>query len=66
MNTKNERGKTALMYAASLAYLDIARVLLDRGADVNTKTKSGRTALKLAAGQNHTIVQLLKQAGAKE
>jgi ankyrin repeat protein len=41
--------------------------LLAAGADVNAKTKGGGTALMMAEKYGLTeIVQLLKQAGAKE
>ena len=45
----------------------IVQTLLAAGADVNVKDKDGNTALKLAqeAG-NEQIIELLKQAGAKE
>ncbi len=47
--------------------LNIIHILLTAGADVNVKDKDGNTALKLAqeAG-NEQIIELLKQAGAKE
>ena len=45
--------------------LDIAKALLDKGADVNASSTTGATALILAAAHNNTpIVGLLAQAGA--
>lgn len=45
--------------------LDIARALIDRGANVNAVSETGVTALILAASHNNTpIVGLLAQAGA--
>lgn len=45
--------------------LDIARALLQKGADVNAASETGATALILAAAHNNTpIVGLLAQAGA--
>jgi len=40
---------TALMWAASEGYLNIFKLLLDRGADVNAKNSAGYTALMFAA-----------------
>ncbi|KAI9853716.1 MAG: hypothetical protein M1813_001832 [Trichoglossum hirsutum] len=41
-----------------------ARLLLEKGADLNVKTYDGRTALHLAAEKGHeTVVQLLLEKG---
>ncbi len=45
-------GLTILTYAASMHEWDVARVLLDAGANVNAATKSGFTALMYAAQDN--------------
>ncbi|XP_063228321.1 ankyrin homolog [Bacillus rossius redtenbacheri] len=42
-------GKTPLMYAAHLGYLDTARLLVAGGADVNAKNAFDKTALHFAA-----------------
>ena len=45
--------------------IDIARILLERGADVNAKSKSGFTALMVAATHNNSpMIGLLLEAGA--
>ena len=50
----------ALHWAATAGRDAMVRLLLDRGADTNSKTKNGRTALHMAAGNGHeTVVQLL-------
>ncbi len=55
------------MDAAGHGHINTVQALLDAGADVNAKQKYGGTALKYAIAQGHTeIVELLKQAGAKE
>jgi len=42
-------------------------MLLENGADINVKTNDGKTALTFASENGHSnIVELLKQAGAKE
>jgi len=65
---KHILGMTALMVAAEEGYTDIAKVLIDSGADVNMR-KGGRnqgyTALMIAVENGHTeIVKLLLKAGA--
>lgn len=46
--------------------LDIGRLLLSKGADVNARARGGVTALMIAAGyDNAPIIGLLVQAGAK-
>jgi ankyrin repeat protein len=55
------------MVSAQDGHTATVQALLDAGADVNTKSKFGWTALGLAAKEGHTaVVQLLKKAGAKE
>jgi len=45
--------------------LDVARLLLDRGADINAKNKNGWTPLHLAARDGHVYVaRLLLERGA--
>lgn len=69
---RNWAGETKLMIAAKNG--DAAAVtrfiscdLLASGAEVNEKDQDGRTALMRAEAKGHeTIVELLKQAGAKE
>ena len=61
------------MYAADHQKDDVARLLLEHGADVNAKDKSGNTALMFAAGQeeqyikieNDKVVRLLLEHGAE-
>ena len=51
---------TALIYAASENRLEIAKLLIDRGADVNALGKNGWTALGCAAGEGYgDMVDLL-------
>jgi ankyrin repeat protein len=60
-------GKTPLMEAVEAGHLAAARILVENGADVNARTRSGTTALGLASmkGQGE-IVRLFHTAGAKE
>lgn len=67
INAKDERGKTALIYACSGNYLCTygVELLLAAGADVNVKDNHGWTALMYAAlANNRWTVKLLLDAGA--
>jgi ankyrin repeat protein len=44
-NVTDDRGITPLMYAAEIGSLEAMRLLIDRGADVNTQNAFGSTAL---------------------
>lgn len=44
------------MLGAALGYADIVKILLEKGADVNTVITGGRTALHLAASQGNDDV----------
>jgi ankyrin repeat protein len=61
-------GNTALWFAAQGPWphgVDVARVLIDAGADVNKRCEHGRTALHIAAAWGHTdVVRLLLENGA--
>jgi ankyrin repeat protein len=51
--SKNGEGFTALHYAASYGYREIAELLLAKNADVNAKTGKGNTPLHYAASYGH-------------
>jgi tetratricopeptide (TPR) repeat protein len=56
---------TALIWAASENRLEIAKLLIDRGADVNSLGKNGWTALGCAAGEGYgDMIDLLISKGA--
>ena len=58
---------SALMGAARRGHIDTVQALIAKGADVHAKNKDGKTALMYVKEKDHAyIVQLLKQAGAKE
>ena len=42
--------------ASALGHVDIVKILLQYGADVNTVITGGRTALHFAAGEGHTDI----------
>lgn len=62
---KNREGFTALHYAAFHGYVEIAKLLLAEGADVNAKTLRGSTALSVAAADGREdVARLLIDNGA--
>ncbi len=55
----------ALLIAALAGHQDVVRVLLNHGAEVDTRAADGRTALMLASAKNHKdVVDALLKAGA--
>ena len=75
INTLDNLGWTALMYAVVESNTEIINILLSEGSDVNTikstqgtdKWPEGATPLSVAEEiGNNTIINLLKEAGAKE
>ena len=65
-DSKNMNGRTCLIYAAKLGYVDIVGILLKRGANIEAKNHKGRTALFLAIKKrNDNVVKLLLEYGAR-
>jgi ankyrin repeat protein len=59
-------GNTPLFMAASEDNEELIRFLIKNGADVNAKSKKGKTPLSLAVEAGHTkIIELLKANGSK-
>ena len=57
----------ALICAARSGSLDIVKLLIEKGADVNAKTGDGNTTLKIAnEEENGEMIEFLKKSGAKE
>ena len=69
INIQNKWGMTPLMEASSYGHLEMARALLDAGADPNAISQgfeAGATALSVSAAQKHPdITDLLLSRGAK-
>jgi ankyrin repeat protein len=63
LKTRNVRGETALMFAASYGMVDMAQVLLDAGVDRDARDTRGRTALMFITGYNTEILKTLIKAG---
>ena len=58
-------GDTALMSAAAGGHLQVVRILLDAGTDVNARDRNSETALGIAAAAGHVeITRALLDAGA--
>lgn len=67
VNAKDNDGHTALIYAAGVGHADVAKLLLDKGANIEAKAKDkwGGTALIYAAMYgNADVVKLLLDKGA--
>ncbi len=64
VNSADGKDGAALQIAASAGNADMARVLLDAGADVNAGNESGITALHAAAKGTPEVVELLLEHGA--
>ena len=64
INTKDERGWTALHHSVLLADNETVMILIDNGADVNAKDeKNDKTPLDMAVQQQ--IIDLLRKHGGK-
>ena len=65
IDRKGNQGMAALHWAAKDGHLAIARLLLEKGADIKAKDKYGMTALHLAASPGHEgLIRLLLEMGA--
>jgi ankyrin repeat protein len=63
----DHNGWTALMWATRGGHLDIVKILIAGGVDVNVKAKDGRTAIVIARNEDFKdILDELKKAGAKQ
>ncbi|MCJ1264100.1 hypothetical protein MMC22_003971, partial [Lobaria immixta] len=64
LNERDNRRRTALMWAAQGGHEDLVRLLLEKGADVNVKDKNRETALHKAAMHGHeAVARLLLEKG---
>lgn len=64
---REEKPTQSLRQAAAKGDIKQVKSLISKGADVNAKSKWGRTPLRIATNRGHTeIVDLLRKHGAKE
>jgi ankyrin repeat protein len=52
VNIRGQLSQTPLMYAAEMNMLNVARVLIENGANVELQNANGRTAMDLATTEN--------------
>lgn len=65
INSVNEAGETALMYAVFLGYTDFVKFILSKNADVNAIGRNGYTAVNWAIiTNNKELLELLLENGA--
>ncbi|VDK72475.1 unnamed protein product [Litomosoides sigmodontis] len=66
INGETYKGRTALHYAVMQSNQELARYLVERGANLNIQDHMGQTPLFLAASQGHVeMVHMLVAAGAR-
>jgi ankyrin repeat protein len=67
VDTRDPDGNaTALCHAAWFGRADTARLLIERGADVNARKSDGASVLQLATMRGHNdLAEMLKKAGAR-
>eukprot|EP01121_Diplochlamys_sp_Union-15-3_P006774 TRINITY_DN1729_c0_g2_i1.p1 TRINITY_DN1729_c0_g2~~TRINITY_DN1729_c0_g2_i1.p1 ORF type:complete len:706 (+),score=130.91 TRINITY_DN1729_c0_g2_i1:126-2243(+) len=63
-NTGKDTQRTALHYAANQGLIDIVKLLLQKGADVNASDRNGRRPIGYCYRKHHDVSQLLLKAGA--
>jgi ankyrin repeat protein len=63
--SEDMNGRTLLLYAAQNGHLEVAMLLLDKGADINVAASDGRTPLHWASSNGHLeVAWLLLEKGA--
>ncbi len=59
--------RTILMHAAQSGHVEVVKLLLEKGAQVNARDRGGKTALSHAEGEDiEEIEKVLKAHGAKK
>ncbi|MDH3311296.1 MAG: ankyrin repeat domain-containing protein, partial [Gammaproteobacteria bacterium] len=62
LNAQDDRGETALHFAAAKGSFEIVKLLLDHGADARATDGSGRTPATVAAAEGHAaLAEFLKR-----
>jgi ankyrin repeat protein len=66
VNTRNSSGRTPLIWAVITDEPGALNALILAHADVNLKDVAGETALSSAKQYNHSAIETLRLAGARE
>ncbi|XP_046680648.1 ankyrin repeat domain-containing protein 13B-like [Homalodisca vitripennis] len=63
LERKDVRGRSPLMLAVTLGHLESARLLMDRGANINTENREGWTVIQeaVATGDPELVQQVLQR-----
>ena len=68
IETKDKENNTALILASKFGYIEVVKILIENGADINAKDNGGTTALMNASTEddyiNYEICKLLIENGA--
>lgn len=65
INCQDEKGMTAVMYAARQGHLHIVKTLIERNAELEITNNNGNSALLIAMLEGHVeVVDILSEAGA--
>lgn len=67
VNQKDENGWTPLHEGARGGHVEVVKLLIDNGADINMETEAGETPLYLAEkdlGEDHEVVSFFRSLGA--
>jgi len=65
VSAQDEHGRTPLHLAAGMGQVDVARMLVERGADMSAQDEHGRTPLHLAASRGRVdVARMLVERGA--
>ena len=63
MGAKDKYGETALHWAAFYGHVEVAKVLIENGADVGAKDKNNETAVEIAIKCGyHQIAELIENS----
>jgi ankyrin repeat protein len=66
VTARDNDGQTPLHFAARGGWVDVAGILIDKGADVNAKDKAGRTPLALLeAKKDSRMIEFLRKKGTR-
>lgn len=65
VNARNRSRQTPLMFAASRGFMEIARLLIEKGADVNATYAYANVLMAAASANRMEMAQLLIEKGAK-